>query len=97
MNLLATKTFTAQLVSESSFGSQNLGKHKSTMELFSFPEDPNYYFIEWDIPTLEEVENIGIWCEENTKKIYDYDGVMCLSAEAIELLKENGFDTSEVE
>lgn len=97
MNLLSKKTFTAELVLESSFGSELLGKHESTMELYSFEDDPDYYFIEWDIPKLETTENIGIWCEENTKTICDYDGVMCLSEEALEMLKENGFDVSEVE
>jgi hypothetical protein len=42
------------------------------------------------------VEQIGLWCEFGTKKILDYDGVFTLPNEAIELLKENGFDLSEI-
>jgi hypothetical protein len=99
MNKIAEKEFVCELISETSMSSvpTKLGRHKSTMTLYGFDDDPDYYFIEWDIPTLNEVENIGIWCEEGTKELRDYDGVMCLSQEAIELLKENGFDTSYAE
>jgi hypothetical protein len=37
----------------------------------------------------------GLWFENY--KVTDYDGVFCLTQGVIELLKENGFDTSEVE
>lgn len=99
MNKIAEKTFVAELVSETSMSAYAtpLGKHKSTMTLYSFPDDPDYYFIEWDIPTLDECENIGIWCEDGTKILRDYDGVFELPAEAIELLKENGFNTEYAE
>ena len=63
----------------------------------SNPVDPDYYFIEWDIQTLDECENIGIWCEEGTKTLRDYDGVFQLPDEAIELLKDNGFNTEYAE
>jgi hypothetical protein len=99
MNKIAEKELVCELVLETSMCGEptKLGKHESTMVLYGFDDDPDYYFIEWDIPTLNEVENIGIWCEEGTKELRDYDGVMCLSQEAIELLKENGFDTSYAE
>jgi hypothetical protein len=99
MNLIAEKKFVSELVSETSMSAYGtpLGKHESTMSLYGFQDDPDYYFIEWDIPTLEEVENIGIWCEDGTKVLRDYDGVFELPEQAIELLKENGFDTEYAE
>jgi len=99
MNKIAEKTFVSELILETSLNScpSPLGKHTSTMTLYGFTDDPDYYFIEWDIPTLEECENIGIWCEDGTKTLRDYDGVFELPVEAIELLKENGFDTEYAE
>lgn len=99
MNKIAEKEFVAELVLETSMSSvaTPLGKRKSTMTLYGFDEDPDYFFIEWDIPSLDECENIGIWCEEGTKTLRDYDGVFELPAEAIELLKENGFNTEYAE
>jgi hypothetical protein len=99
MKKIAEKEFVAELVSETSMSAYatKLGKHKCTMTLYGFEHDPDYYFIEWDIPTLDECENIGIWCEAGTKTLRDYDGVFQLPDEAIELLKENGFDTEYAE
>ena len=95
---LATRTFTTELFSETSYGSTKLGKHESTIDLHSFPEvDPDYYLIEWDIPALDQMEEIGIWCEEGTKIIRDYDGVFSMPDEVMNLLKEQGFDVSYAE
>jgi hypothetical protein len=63
------------------------------MELFAYPDGS--YMIEWDIPTMDITEYIGIWHED--KRVTDYDGVFELPQEAIDLLKENGFDTTDVE
>lgn len=97
MKKIAEKEFVAQLVSETTAGAIPLGRHKSTMTLYGFDEDPDYFFIEWDIPALDDCENIGIWCEEGTKTLRDYDGVFQLPDEAIELLKSNGFNTEYAE
>ena len=99
MTKIAEKEFVSVLTSETSMSATPtiLGKHTSTMTLYGFPDDPNYFFIEWDIPTLDEVENIGIWCEDGTKELRDYDGVFELPLEAIELLQENGFNTAYAE
>lgn len=96
MKLDETK-FVADLISETSMSSvaTELGSHESTMTLYKNGEDS--YYIEWDIPTLDTVELIGIWCEEGTKCVYDYDGVFQLPVEAIRLLHKNDFDTSLVE
>jgi hypothetical protein len=52
-------------------------------------------FIEWSIPDMDEVVEIGIWTAG--KKVTDYDGVFELPKQAITLLKRNGYDTSGVE
>jgi hypothetical protein len=99
MEKIATITFVTELIQETSMSSscKSLGKHESTIDLYSFPEDPDYYFIEWDIPTLDMVENIGIWCEEGTKILCDYDGVFALPDEVMDMLREQGFDVSYAE
>ena len=70
-----------------------LGIHKSTMELFKI--DDKHYEIEWDIPTLEETEHIGIYIDEN-KNVTGYDGVFELPEQAITMLEKNGFNCNEV-
>lgn len=90
-------TFFAHLVLERSITPkpEQLGGHECTMELFEY--ENGMYEIEWDVPALEMTEHIGIWIKEGTKIITDYDGVFDLPQEAVDLLKKNGFDTSEVE
>ena len=97
MNKLATRTFTTELVSETSYGAEKLNKHESTIDLYSFPEDPDYYLIEWDIPSLDRMEEIGIWCDAGTKIVRDYDGVFSMPDVVMNLLMEQGFDVSDVE
>lgn len=87
---IAKKTFTSHLNSETSFASTSLGTHESTMELFLYADGS--YGIEWDVPSLDTTEHIGIWVEDGTKTMCDYDGVFQLPKQAIELLEENGFD-----
>lgn len=90
---LAKKKFVSPISIENSFTNEFMGDYESTMELFKFTDD--HFHIEWVIDDLDIVEGIGIWC--NNKKVTEYDGVFELPLQAIELLKENGFDTSEVE
>jgi len=88
---IATKTFTSPINRETSFGSTPLSDQtESTLELFD--HEDGTYGIEWDVSELEENEYIGIWCDEGTKTICDYDGVFEAPKEVIELLEENGFD-----
>lgn len=91
MTLIAKKEFRSELVRETSHSSTPLGEYDSTMELHG--ENDNYY-IEWDIPDLETTECIGIFVDEGTRTISDYDGVFEVPKQAIELLEENGFDCS---
>lgn len=90
MNKVATKTFTAEIVKEGSWGGNNLGMHESTMDLY---RDGSEAFIEWDIPDLEITEVIGIWLDGDT--LTDYDGVMSLPKEAIQMLRDNGITVPE--
>lgn len=96
MNKIAEKTFRADLVLERSSSSvaEDLGNHESTMCLYDFDE-PGRYMIEWDVPSLEETQHIGIWVNEARKELRDYDGVMSLPEEAIELLEEQGITVGE--
>jgi len=77
-----------ELVSEGSWGARSLGKHESTMTLYS-EEPKTYAMIEWDIPSLDEVEQIGLWFEGKT--LTEYDGVMSLPREAIQFLRKQGY------
>lgn len=87
-------TFTSEIVKERSWSpkAERLGRHESTMTLMK-AQDGNYV-IEWVVPDLDEVVEIGIVAKG--KKVMDYDGVFELPSEAVKLLKQNGFDVSEV-
>ena len=86
MQKIAEKAFVAELISEGSWGSRDFGKHKSTMTLYA---EGAHYFIEWDIPDLEQTEEIGLTFEHKT--LTGYDGVFNLPREAISLLRNAGF------
>ena len=93
--LIETITHTTPINLEYSHGSISQGKHDWTMELHF--ENDNTGFIEWDIPSLERTEYIGLWFEidEHGKRtLSDYDGVFSLPSEAIELLRKHGIDPS---
>jgi hypothetical protein len=84
------------LVYEGTWGIKEVGEHASTLQLWQVGE--NTYQIEWDIPTLEEYEKIGIFCEAGTKKVVEWDGLMGYPPkEAYDLLHEYGFDTTQID
>ena len=87
---LAEKAFTAELVRESSFGTQYIGEHASTMTLYGLPDKAGAAFIEWDIPDLEDCVEIGLSFDVR-KHLIDYDGVFSLPKEAVALIREAGF------
>jgi hypothetical protein len=89
---IASKAFNAHLNLDTGIVNVSQGFHNFNMELTKVRE--NVYNIEWNIPSLDTVFNIGIWTEG--KKVTEYDGVFELPKEAIELLEENGFDCSQV-
>jgi hypothetical protein len=92
--LIAERTFTAHITSETSFGGTNLGEHESTM-LFYLGRDATGY-IEWDIPGTGDFVSIGLWFEvvpsetEFKLVLADYDGVFSLPTQALDLLTDNG-------
>ena len=87
-----TATGRAPLVWEYSISPtyEQLGEHDFTLELFWFDGDVKNGRgqIEWDIPTLEETEHIGIWTEDGA--LIDYDGVMSLPDEIIPFIEAQG-------
>lgn len=99
MESIATKEFKSRVVREYSAGPvENLGIFNNTMELYHI--ENNEYLIEWSSDDEEIYVQIGIWVENiwvKNKKVTDYDGVFELPKQAIELLKNNGFNTQEVE
>jgi hypothetical protein len=95
MNKIATKTFTAPLKLEGSWGAMDMGTHESTMTLYIHPTEPRG-FIEWDVPRLDDTEEIGLRFDHAGKnaELTDYDGVHSLPIQAIEMLREAGFVVS---
>ncbi len=91
MKLIATKTFKSSLIMEGSWGEQSLGEHQSVMELY-LTEDKTRGFIEWDVPELQELTEIGLWFQTHGGEMVltDYDGVFSLPYEAIKMLEETG-------
>ena len=91
MKLIATKTFKSSLIMEGSWGEQSLGEHESVMELY-LTEDKTRGFIEWDVPELQELTEIGLRFEVYGDEVVltDYDGVFSLPYEAIKMLEEAG-------
>lgn len=85
---IGTMKFTAPLIMEGSWGEKDIGTHESTMELF-FNDDCTG-FIEWDIEDVG-FEHIGLWFtidQFGIRTLSEYDGVMCLSDKAIEMLRK---------
>ena len=89
--LIDSMKVTSALKLEGSWGERDLGEHESTLELY-FNKD-NTGFIEWDIPSLDRFENIGLWFDidrDGKRSLADYDGVMSLNDHAIDLLRKKG-------
>jgi hypothetical protein len=91
VNKIASKTFTADLQMAGSWGAYSIGTHESTMDLYLHPTEQRG-FIEWDIPHIDDIEEIGLWFEtrDGVRHLTDYDGVMSLPKQAVEMIRENG-------
>ena len=90
MTVIASKTFTTELVRESTYSTRKLGRHKSTMDLHRTAHGT--LFIEWDVPSLETTEHIGLTLLPKSKHVSEYDGIMgYLPQEAADLLAEAGY------
>jgi hypothetical protein len=93
-----TKKFHANLVEEySSVPTVTpLGRHECEMTLYAFhPGKANH--IVWNYSLGGEQDETGIGLDLDGMKVTGYDGVFSLPAEAIALLKEAGFDTTDVD
>lgn len=88
-NPTSTKTFTAALHTHGSGGSADQGTHESTMDFY---DQTSRGYINWDIPTLEMSEEIGLTFEfiDGKRYLTDYDGIMALPREAAEMLESIG-------
>jgi hypothetical protein len=93
MNKIATKTFTADLKMEGTWGEYSIGTHTSTMDLY-MDDTKTRGCIEWDISHIEECLDIGLTFEERDGLRYltDYDGTMSLPKEAVKMLNAAGIE-----
>ena len=92
MNVAGTINFTAALLKHGSWGHRDMGTHPSSMTLF-LSDNRRIGLIEWDIPSLSEFEEIGLWFEDGV--LVDYDGIMALPREAVAMLRAYGFTVPE--
>jgi|TARA_R110002126_G_scaffold133309_3_gene277354 hypothetical protein len=91
--LIDTMKVKSPLKLEGSWGERDLGEHESTLDLYYNKDDTG--FIEWDIPTLDRFEYIGLWFEfdrDGKRSLSEYDGVMSLNDHAIAILRKNGVE-----
>lgn len=93
MKVISSKIFTSGVIREGSWGHHELGDHQSTMTVYG-NDAGEPVMIEWDIPSLEETEHIGI--ELDGRSVTGYDGVMCIPDQAIELLEELGYNCDDI-
>ena len=88
LETIATIAFPAkEIITEGSWGQRGLGKHASTMTLY---REGAHLFIEWDFPTLETTETIGLETH-GYKRIVGYDGVMSFPRPAVKWLRSLGY------
>jgi len=85
------KNFLADVWEEGSWGARHLGRADQEMRLYE-GVDAGHGFIEWEIPSMDRGEEIGLTYEMRGDKraLTDYDGVMDLPSEAVELLESAG-------
>ena len=93
MELVGTIRFTAALLRHGSWGSHELGTHPSRMDLYLTP-DRRRGAIEWDIPSLDQTEEIGLWFDE-AGALVDYDGIMALPRQAVSIMRVYGLTVPE--
>lgn len=92
MEQIAKISFTAAIQVHTLYGGQHLGTYDNTMILFK--SKPTRSHIEWDVITQDLHTCIGIDHDENLN-VSDYDGIITMPKEAIELLQQNGYTYDE--
>lgn len=99
-HLAGELTFRSPINLENSFSSWNLAKRaKSIMRLYFDGADASYGSIEWEIPSLDRLEEIGLRFGCNAKgqrTLVDYDGVFALPEQAMDLCARHGIDVTEM-
>jgi len=94
--------FETECYMEGSWGTRELGRLKCSMELFDSGKRFDPYSrtsrgeAQIEFIAGDHVEHIGLIYDDN-KRITDYDGVFSVPDEAIRMLKDNGFNTEEIE
>lgn len=101
MEKLDTLEFESPINLEGSWGERNIATStKSTMDLYMSEDDRMSAFIEWDIPDLDMTEGIGLVFEHSAdgsrRVLVDYDGVMTLPDQAMDLLEKHGIDCADM-
>jgi hypothetical protein len=88
MKQIAHTTIAKQaFIQEGSWGQRDIGEHESTMTLWT--HGGGDLMIEWDIPSLDAVEHIGL--EMEGKRVVGYDGVMSFPRPAYKWLRSLGY------
>ena len=85
--------FTSNVNRDNGLTNSSIGELTYSMELFT-DTDNGDYFIEWDLPLIEETLTIGL-CFDEGNNLTDYDGVFELPIQAVTLLRKSGFHVSE--
>lgn len=92
--LIGEYKFSTTMVLETSMSPKPevLGKGDCSMKLYD--NGDNTGNIEWyyEINGEGDEVSIGLWFEDGTKTLCDYDGVFELPKEAIELLEKHGYN-----
>lgn len=96
--LIDTMEFESPINLEGSWGQRNIAdKAKSTMRLYYNKDNTGY--IEWEIHHGDMYEEIGLTFELDVtgkRTLTDYDGVMTLPDQAMDLLEKHGVDCKEM-
>lgn len=98
MTVVGKKTFYSPINMEGSWGQRPVAKRAKSVMTLSLNSDCTGD-IEWEIPGLDMYENIGLTFDfgvDGKRKLVDYDGVMSIPKQALDLLEEHGVDCSEM-
>ena len=52
--------------------------------------DDGSYWLEWGVESIDEYYEIGLWFND-ARELVDYDGVMSIPMEALDLIEAAGF------
>ncbi len=95
---VGTLVFESPLTMEGSWGSRMIADNeKSVMDLYFNKDDTGY--IEWSCEKMDLFEDIGLTFEfdkAGKRTLTDYDGVMTLPDQAMDLLEQHGVDCKEM-